>query len=256
MLYLAGTQTRLKVGDPTLINRRKPPDPENPPDPKTPHCRPCPTASFRSLQMPRPTALWWASNGGSRSAIRCLRSPALLAERQDRRRGPAGTQTPAGHCYGHTAFASSVQELGDLVRRRQKELTSRPAAFLKPWLARVAGALDDLRAATVAPALDRTVASPLEDRISRLIAPPSKPRANALQVPRSLTTSFESTGDAGLKLLGAVAPALKTTLGPALAGYQAASPEQPIKVWALRLQAGLFGRAFPRRAEDHVWPRF
>ena len=87
------------------------------------------------------------------------------------------------------------------------------------------------------------------DRIGKLVAPPSKPRVTALQLPRSLATSFETIGDAGLKVLGAVAPALKTTLAPALAGFEAASPPQPLRVWALRLQAGLFGRTFPRRTK-------
>lgn len=95
---------------------------------------------------------------------------------------------------------------------------------------------------------------PLADRIGKLITAPSKPRTTALQLPRSLSKSFEKIGDTGLKVLGAVAPALKTTIAQAIAGYQAASPQQPIHVWAPRLQAGLFGRTFPRRSSSVTTP--
>lgn len=89
--------------------------------------------------------------------------------------------------------------------------------------------------------------SAIGERIRRLIAPPSTPRGDALQLPRSLRASFDAVGDAGLKVLEAGAPALKATLGPAIAGYEAAAPAQPIRVWAMRLRAGLFGRLAPRR---------
>jgi hypothetical protein len=99
-----------------------------------------------------------------------------------------------------------------------------------------------------------SAAQSLEDRITQLVKPPSVPRANALQLPRSLSASFQPTGDAGLKLLAATAPRLRDTLAPALAGFQAASSPLPFRVWAPRLQAGPFGRAFPRPTRVELAP--
>jgi hypothetical protein len=87
----------------------------------------------------------------------------------------------------------------------------------------------------------------IAERIRRLVEPPSQPRPSALQLPLSLASSFDPIADAGLKVLAATAPRLQATLAPALAGDEAATPPQPLRVWALRLQAGLFGRGFPRR---------
>ena len=251
LLYLAGTQTRLKAGDPLLIA---------PGDLDQPIKEPLP---YRVISVD-------ANVQADRTAVRIERWDA------DKVNNALGARLQALHGTGPQGVAASkvrngLDQLGaaaredpqfatlltqtlTLVRTQQREYRSLPAPQLKPWLAAVAEALDALSiSATASNGIDSDLSS-FAARIGKLITPPSKPRANALELPRSLATSFETIGDAGLKLLGAVAPTLKTTLAPALAGYEAASPPQPLRVWALRLQAGLFGRTFPRRTQTESVP--
>lgn len=130
----------------------------------------------------------------------------------------------------------------------------RTAVMIEEWsaAARNAGIMARLRR------FDGEVVEPDENRLSmsnriaKLVRPPSQPLANALRLPRSLSSNFEKSGDTGLKVLGAVAPALKSTLAAAIAGFEAASPPQPLRVWALRVQAGLFGRRFPKQTATQL----
>lgn len=240
LLYLAGTQTRLKAGDPLLIDHG---EPANTPSPWRVMSVDADVQADRTAVSIEP---WDPGVAVNAMGARLL---ALYGS------GPDGaTATKVRQALDQlnataadaSQFASSLNEARTLVRSQQAEFGSLPAPQLKPWLAAVAAALDALPARAAAPNASDADAS-FAGRIGRLITPPSKPRANALQLPRSLASSFESIGDAGLKVLGAVAPALKTTLAPALAGYEAAAPPQPIRVWAMRLQTGLFGRLFPAR---------
>lgn len=130
----------------------------------------------------------------------------------------------------------------------------RTAVMIEEWgaAARNAGIQARLRRFDGQVAESETGRLSLADRIAKLVTPPSKPPATALRLSRSLASSFEPMGDTGLKVLSAVAPALKTTLAAAIAGFEAASPRQPLRVWALRLQAGLFGRRFPRRTATQL----
>lgn len=130
----------------------------------------------------------------------------------------------------------------------------RTAVMIEEWgaAARNAGIQARLRRFDGQVAESATDRLSLADRIAKLVTSPSKPPATALRLSRSLASNFEPTGDTGLKVLGAVAPALKTTLAAAIAGFEAASPRQPLRVWALRLQAGLFGRRFPRRTATQL----
>ena len=249
VLYLAGTQTRLKPGDPLLLDAGGPVDPENVAEPPTPYRVLSVDADPRVDRTAVRIEIW--NSAAAKKAV----GEKLLAIIRDAPKGKFAdkVQQALTHLHGIAAddvtIARARNELRGLVRQQQEGSESQPEGPLKPWLARVAAALDEMPAATAAPAEGLPAASALEERIGRLIAPPSKPRANALQLPRSLSSSFEPIGDAGLKMLVAIAPALKPTLAPALAGYEGASPQQSIRVWALRLHAGLFGRAFQRRTK-------
>jgi len=130
----------------------------------------------------------------------------------------------------------------------------RTAVMIEEWgaAARTAGIQARLRRFDGQVTASETGPLSLADRIAKLVKPASKPPATALRLTRSLASSFEATGDTGLKVLSAVAPALKSTLAAAIAGFEAASPPQPLRVWALRLQAGLFGRRFPRRTATQL----
>ena len=242
VLYLAGTQTRLKAGDPLLIDRGALANAPSPwrvlsvdadvqADLTAVVIEPWDQSAVNTMGT-RLMALD-ASGPGGASATKVRQALARLnaAPRDD------------------PQFASSLAQARTVVRTQQTELGSRPAPLLRPWLTAVAAALEALPAHAAAPNASDAEDSSFAGRIGKLVTPPSKPRASALQLPRSLASSFESIGDVGLKVLGAVAPALKTTLPSALAGYGGAAPAQSIRVWAMRLQTGLFGRMFPARTK-------
>ena len=130
----------------------------------------------------------------------------------------------------------------------------RTAVLIEEWAAagRTAGIQARLKRLDGAFAQGEAGGASFASRIGKLVTPPSRPPANALRLRRSLSSSFEPRADSGLKVLAAVAPELKTTLAAACAGYEAASPRQPLRVWALRMQAGLFGRRFPRRTATQL----
>ena len=174
VLWLAGTQTRLKPGDPLLID---------------------PGTSAKGTSMPVPYRV-------------LVVEPDAKAERT----------------------AVTVEPWDPLLAKRLRVSAMKSAA------------------AAASQASASVDVGTLNARIGALSLPPSHPLPAALQLPRSLASSFDVVGDAGIKLLGAAAPALKDTLAPAIAGYLDAAPAQPLRIWALRQAAGLFGRAFPKRS--------
>ena len=245
-LYLAGTQTRLKAGDPLLIDlgeSGRAPEPWRilsvDVDPKADRTavRIEPWTPSAALDTTSEQLLSLHASGPDGASATKVRE--ALAE--------LNAMAP-----GDPQFANSLSQARVLVRAQQVEFGSRRAPQLKPWLETVRSGLDALAGSTLSANADGAAATSMAERIGKLTAPPSTPRANALQLPRSLTTSFDPISDVGLKVLGSVAPTLKATLAPALAGYAAAAPAQPIRVWALRLRAGLFGRNFPRRTRTEL----
>ena len=243
LLYLAGTQTRLKAGDPLLIDRG---EPANAPTPWRVLSVEADSQADRTTVTIEP----WDPN----ARVNTIGARLLSLDGS----GPAGAMAATvrkalaqlnGTARDSPQFAVALSQARTLVRAQQVELGLRPASQLRPWLAAVAAALDALPARAAAPNANDAKDSSFAGRIGKLVTPPSKPRASALQLPRSLASSFDPIGDAGLKVLGAVAPALKTTLPSALAGYGGAAPAQSIRVWAMRLQTGLFGRMFPARTK-------
>ena len=82
--------------------------------------------------------------------------------------------------------------------------------------------------------------------VASLTLRPSKPLPNALLLERSL--DFRSTGDTSLQLTSAVAPALRDSIGAALAGIVSDAPRAPkLAVFAFRVKSGVFGRNAPKR---------
>lgn len=82
---------------------------------------------------------------------------------------------------------------------------------------------------------------------SRLLTPPSTPLSNASKLPRDAARDLGAGGGGALSLVGAASPLLAKTLGAALAGYQPPAGIPALRVFAPRVHAGLFGRSFPRR---------
>jgi hypothetical protein len=248
-IYLAGTQTRLKPGDPLLV------DPGGDPD--------APPRAYRVLSVDVDVA-------ADRTAVRI--EPWLAAAtlgRLGHRLQSLHASAPEGKVSAEVLreldrlntdaadpgrFSATLPEVRELVHRRQAEVHGLRAPRLHPWLDAVAVELETMGDRFSASGAQQDRGAPLESRLRSLAKPASKPRNNALQLPRSLASNFDRIADTGLKVLGAVEPGVKDTLAPALAGYEAASPPQPIRVWALRLQAGVFGRNFPRRTRTVLRP--
>lgn len=245
-LYLAGTQTLLKAGDPLLI------DPGS-----NAGVAPLPYRILKVVEDPKAdrTAVMlerWDSAQAMHTARDQLLAVAAAAPSGKYADRVKSALTTLVAIRDEPAFATALAALRAQVRdlRATLERDNQSATRLKPWLTKVGAALEELPA-DVAPVVRANMATTLmlTRSIERLVLPPSKPRANALQLPRNLLSDFDPIGDAGVKLVGAVAPAVKPALAAALAGDQAASPPSRMQVWALRLKAGLFGRSFPRRTK-------
>jgi hypothetical protein len=86
----------------------------------------------------------------------------------------------------------------------------------------------------------------LDAILRSLELPPSIPPPNALQLLRSPQATFTANADVFPQLLTTMRPRLSGTLYPALQNA-AAGASQPIKVYALRVTASLFGANAPRQ---------
>jgi hypothetical protein len=96
--------------------------------------------------------------------------------------------------------------------------------------------------------------------LKTLELPPSVPPPNALQLMRSPQVTFAPNADVYPRLLATIRPRLSGTLYPALQNAAVTAP-QPIKVYALRVSASLFGANAPRQVlqttpsvETGEWP--
>jgi len=88
------------------------------------------------------------------------------------------------------------------------------------------------------------VADPAIGIISRLTLPPSLPPRGALNLPRSLGNTFTKGADIAPQIISAIQPVLQGTFAAALAN-EPATATNPIRVYALRAKAGLFGSNLP-----------
>ena len=128
---------------------------------------------------------------------------------------------------------------------------------LGPWLAGMVAELSmvsarasDLRAellareftlpARAAGAKAAALAEQFRPLLGGLSKPPSLPPANALQLKRSTDTAFQAKADTGLQIVGVFKESLRASLPVAVANTKA-TPDVPIKVYALRVKAAPFG---------------
>ncbi|KAB7647942.1 putative baseplate assembly protein [Polymorphobacter fuscus] len=138
------------------------------------------------------------------------------------------------------------------IKAAQAGLSTATGTPLRVWLDAIGAQVEALAAAPAAAATsDPGTSDDQPDRarlrIDRLAVAPSQPPATAARLVRSSAASFRLGAAATLQLLRRTAPAVGDAYPAALAGDRAAAPPQPLRVYALRLRTGLFGRAFPKR---------
>src|SRR5207237_3783139 len=234
-LYLAGITTGLKAGDPLLVSIDE--------------ARPGP---FRIVALAVETEA-----GRTRVLLQpwdLTQLPMQLRDRLMRLQGRATAGVTADRIVeiledvapvgaGRRELAARLSEAMTGVRTLMTTLTV-SAPNLRAWADEVLVELGrELEVLTLAEPTE----CPFEDLARKLSRPPSTPPANASQLPRSLTEDFDSTGDAALRMLAGTSPDLADRLEAGLPGCRRASPRLPVRVWALRLRAGLYGRTFPRK---------
>lgn len=115
----------------------------------------------------------------------------------------------------------------------------------KVTLQAVTTAVDGLSAVTSKMDLD-AVESFQTRLIKQLTTPPSLQPANSLRLRRRLGDQFKLKGEAGYSVVNRFSPVLRDTLATAAANAKA-SLDNNIKVYALRVEAPLFGHNAPKR---------
>ncbi|HEX8448863.1 MAG TPA: hypothetical protein VF652_04665, partial [Allosphingosinicella sp.] len=142
-----------------------------------------------------------------------------------------------------------LAELRAYVRSKVEHLPN-PAGAVKllAWAARL-----DQAVGALAAVIERHLglAAPqcsVEALIGKLTLQRSVPPASPLRLPGSVRGRFEASGDAGLTMLAQASPELADRLAAGLAGCRAEGEKAPpIRVYALRLRARLFGHNLPRQ---------
>ena len=86
------------------------------------------------------------------------------------------------------------------------------------------------------------------DIISALIEPPSLQPRNTMRLKRALTEQFKSRAETGYSAVKTLAPVLKDTLSRAAANARV-TPPSPIRAYALRRRAPLFGHNVLQRTQ-------
>jgi hypothetical protein len=87
---------------------------------------------------------------------------------------------------------------------------------------------------------------PLIGVMQKLALPPSVPPRNTLNLGRNLAAAFTNNADLGPQLVATFLPALRGTFDAALANGQVTA-NNPVRVYALRVQAAPFGNSAPRQ---------
>ncbi len=125
-------------------------------------------------------------------------------------------------------------------------LLARHFAAVTDWLERaersIGGATHSEYGAKTTPLLDGLV-----EQLLKPTPPEAIPPSNASRLPRDLDTTFAGASDAGTKLLTQLQPALQLLLYEAW-GKAVVTEPSPVKVYALRTQAAVFGHNAPLRA--------
>jgi hypothetical protein len=255
-LYVVGTATRLKPGDPLLVALG-----ETPPD------------AFRVLLVEedadaRRTRISIERWEGAKPAVADLPAEIRGALRQIIAiRGRAPTGRTAGEIV---ALVQGLEEPapGSEVTRDQYRLAisgltgfrgsiaEKLNALPNPAQARRLGAWAaelDRALAGLIEAIERHLQPPdckLEALIGKLTVPPAVPPSHPLRLRGTLSERFEEAGAAGLTLLAQTSPDLGDQLAAGLSGCRAQEGlTPPISVFALRLRSHLFGHNAPKQRE-------
>ena len=85
------------------------------------------------------------------------------------------------------------------------------------------------------------------DRLETLARPPAAAPRSREQILRRRDDRFRSRSAASLAIIGKAVPAAAAQLERAVAGHVNEAPGSTQKVYAMRVQAGVFGRGFPKR---------
>ncbi|WP_374943164.1 putative baseplate assembly protein [Sphingomonas sp.] len=222
-LWLAGTATRLRAGQPLLIAGEG----EEP-------------RAFRIVSVSEDAA-------AGRTLVALQRwsgvsdfAAALLAK-APKDAAIAGVQSELALVDEDDPAA--LHALREQVHKRLATQVSPPG---RKWLKAVESALTD----RLDESDDGDTADPPQDATalwSRLLAQPSQPPASASSLAGDARARLRASSGGTLALLAGANARLAETLAPALAGFREADDAPALRVWALRAQAGVFGRNAPRR---------
>lgn len=241
-LWLLGTDTRLAAGDVLLIETGS----EVTPTPVLVIEATTDEAAGRTRIRFQP----WSSRVNDRKLADLIAAGA----------GFGGTHAPAV-----LAAARKIQEmprdeaiaplhaLAEDARARAAWLGGQPdIQRLLLAIATRAGELADELSPRAAPAGAASPPPSFDDRLKQLSKAPSAAPVSAARISRETAARFVSTSAAALGVIAKAAPAAGEKLGRALAGYRRAAPATELKVYAMRVRAGLFGRTFPKKMRTPI----
>jgi predicted phage baseplate assembly protein len=247
-LYLAGTSTRLKPGDPLLVGLGTAAPKafrillvQEDPDLRRTRIEIEPWEGVRPA-VPRPPA----------AIVGAIRE--LVATRRDAPTGQAARDIlemikdikepdPDEEVTDADLKAAlpALRRLRESIAKRLKQVPNLPQAKkLSAWAAKVDRALGRL-----IEAIERHLQPPdcnLESLVGKLTVPPAAPPSHPLKLRGTLSERFEESGAAGLTMLAQASPNVGEQLAAGLSGCRAQQERAPpISVYALRLRASLFG---------------
>lgn len=252
-LYLAGTTTRLKPGDPVLVARG-----EALPEPY----RILLVEEQAEASRTRIEFEGWAGGGAPAKALSAAWLNAFHQVITVREQAPVGTTAASiAEVVGGWEEPDQIQVLGPEAYRRMLAALVEARNDIAEQLKQVRNLARAKKLKAWATKLDRALAKLIDETerllgkgcnveglIEKLTVPPAIPPGDPLQLPGSLSDRFEESGDAGLTMLAQASPEVANQLAAGLAGCRAdAGLPPPISVYALRLRARLFGHNAPKQ---------
>ncbi len=152
----------------------------------------------------------------------------------------------AAHIEGVTLAHASLEVPNAAAHARHAVLTPLLNGLMNDLRTAITNSLEPTQVATNPEAATATIQT--EQLLGPLLTAPSVPPASSARLARNLESSFADKTDSGLQLLSALQPALNETLPAALANAQV-TPDNPIRVYALRVKASPFGSNAPKRTQ-------
>jgi hypothetical protein len=267
-IFLQGTATNLKINDPLLVDFSE----------GSPRL-------FRVVEVipdsaaERTTVLLraWREAAGARQAETLIAEVYALIHRYrtDEVRRLALRTTTVSYNKANTALQALEARMGagatageqfewlraetmPLLERELRNAEERGYTDLAPWLGGLLAGLNRISAATPSAEVhELAVEAParngggkhrggLADTLAELVKPPSLPPRSGLALDRRLEQLFDPRADANLQVVNALTPAARGELRTLLANSKV-SRSVPIKVYALRVKASLFGHNAARQ---------